>query len=222
MYTTGQTQVTFTSPTKLFTPGVIALIILLIVGILLSSFARDFTKGFVALSAQNVLRGRIWQLVTYPFVSGSPTNLVFSSLMVLFVGSAIERQWKTTSFLMLWLVISVGCGLLWIVINLLTKNNFVGMGASGCTYGLITTMGLLFRGRKFFIFFATIDSLYLVLIFIAIGILMNIATPINLIWISGALVAYVYIKLRWRMASKKHTGTSSVNQKSSGSFVEID
>jgi len=222
MYGTGQTRITFPSPTKLFTPGVTALIVLMIAGMLLSTFAPGFTSGFLALTAQNVIRGRIWQLVTYPFVSGSPMNLVFSGLMVLFVGSTIEREWRTTSFLLLWLVISVGCGLLWVIVNLLTGNNFVGMGASACTYGLLATIGLLFRGRRFFMFFATVESRHLVLILIAIGILMNIRSPINLVWISGALVAYVYIKLQWRMAPQSHGSVPSVGQRRSGNFVDVD
>ena len=222
MYATQQTQISFPSPTKLFAPGVITILVLLIAGILLSTFAPGFTTGFLALSARNVVHGRIWQLVTYPFVSNSPMNLVFSGLMVLFVGSAIEREWKTASFLVLWMVISAACGLLWVIVNLLTGNNFIGMGASACTYGLITTMGLLFRGRRFFMFFATVESRHLVLILIAIGILMNIATPINLVWISGALVAYLYIKLRWSMASKSRRSIPSVEQKRSNGFVDID
>ena len=222
MYTTQQTQMAFPSPTKLFKPGVITILVLLIAGILLSTFAPSFTTGFLAVSARNVLHGRIWQLVTYPFVSGSPINLIFSGLMVLFVGSTIEREWKTASFLLLWAVISVVCGLLWVIVNLVTGNNFIGMGASACTYGLIATMGLLFRGRRFFMFFATVDSRYLVLILIAIGILMNIATPINLVWISGALVAYGYIKLRWSMASKSGRDAPSVERKRAKGFVDVD
>jgi membrane associated rhomboid family serine protease len=222
MYTTGQTQMTFPSPTKLFTPGVTAIIILLIAGMLLSLFAGDFIINFFALSSQNVLHGRIWQLVTYPFASGSPINVIFSCLIILFAGSAVEREWRTASFVLLWLVTSVGCGLLWIIVNLLTGNNFIGIGASGCTYGLIATMGLLFRGRRFFMFFVTVDSRYLVLILIAIGILTNIATPINLVWISGALVAYAYIKLRWRMASQSQGSVPPVKQRRTGDFVDID
>ncbi|MCK4825382.1 hypothetical protein KA005_57070, partial [bacterium] len=87
---------------------------------------------------------------------------------------------------------------------------------------LIATMGLLFRGRRFFMFFATIEARYLVLILIAIGILMNIATPINLVWISGALVAYVYIKLRWRMASQSQRDIPSAEQRRHGDFVDVD
>jgi len=222
MYNNQQTQMSFPSPTKLFTPGVITILILLIAGILLSTFASDFTIDFLALSASNVLHGRIWQLVTYPFVSCSPVNLIFSGLMVLFIGSAIEREWKTASFLLLWLVISAGCGLLWVLVNLVTGNNFIGMGASACTYGLIATMGLLFRGRRFFMLFATVEAKYMVLILIAIGILMNITTPINLVWISGALVAYGYIKLRWSMDSKNRRNISSVEHSRSSGFVDID
>ena len=222
MYQTEQVQISFPSPTKLFTPGVITILVLLIAGILLSIFASAFTTGFLAVTAHNVLHGRIWQLVTYPFASDSPMNLIFSSLMVLFVGSAIEREWRTASFLLLWLIISAVCGLLWVIVNLITGNNFIGMGAAACTYGLITTMGLLFHGRRFFMFFVAVESRYLVLILIAIVVLINVATPINLVWISGALVAYIYIKLRWSMASKGRRSIPSVEQRRSNGFVDID
>jgi membrane associated rhomboid family serine protease len=221
MYTE-QTQMAFPSPTKLFTPGVITILVLLSVGVLLSTFASAFTTDFLAVNAHNVLRGRVWQLVTYPFVSNSPINLVFSGLIILFVGSTIERGWKTASFLSLWLIISAACGLLWVIVNLVTGHNFIGMEASACTYGLITTMGLLFRGRRFFMFFMTVKSQYLVLILIAMGILTNIATPMNLIWVSGALVAYAYIKLRWSMVSKSSRSIPSVEQRRSDGFVDID
>ncbi len=222
MYTTEQTQMTFPSPIRFFTPGVITILALLIAGILLSLLFSGFTASFLALSARDVLHGKIWQLVTYPFVNDSPINLLFSGSIILFVGSTIEHEWKTASFLLLWIVISAVCGLLWVIVNLLTGNNFIGMGLSSCTYGLITTMGLLFRGRRFFVFFTTVESRYLVLILIAIGILVNLATPINLVWISGALVAYFYIKLRRSMVSKSSRGFSSAEQIRSNGFVDVD
>jgi membrane associated rhomboid family serine protease len=222
METTGKMQLTFPSPAKLFRPGVTAIIVLLAAGILLSTFSRDFMMSFLAISAQNVLRGKIWQLVTYPFASDSAVNLVFSGLMVLFVGSVIEQEWRTASFLLLWLVTSVGCGLLWVVVNLFTGNNFAGMGASGCTYGLIATMGLLFRGRRFFMFFIAVPSQYIVLILIVIGVITNLAQPINLVWISGALIAYLYVKLRWYLASQNRGSRQPAAQKLHRNFVDID
>lgn len=222
METTGQMQSAFPSPAKLFRPGVTTIIVLLVAGILLSTFSRDFMMSFLAISAQNVLRGKIWQLVTYPFASDSAVNLVFSGLMVLFVGSVIEQEWRTASFLLLWLVTSMGCGLLWVVVNLFTGNNFAGMGASGCTYGLIATMGLLFRGRRFFMFFIAVPSQYIVLILIVIGVITNLAQPINLVWISGALIAYLYVKLRWYLASQNRGSRQPAEQRPYRSFVDID
>lgn len=222
METTGQMQSTFPSPAKLFRPGVTTIIVLLAAGILLSTFSRDFMMSFLAISAQNVLRGKIWQLVTYPFASDSAVNLIFSGLMVLFVGSVIEQEWRTASFLLLWLVTSMGCGLLWVVVNLFTGNNFAGMGASGCTYGLIATMGLLFRGRRFFMFFIAVPSQYIVLILIVIGVITNLAQPINLVWISGALIAYLYVKLRWYLASQNRGSRQPAVQKLHRNFVDID
>jgi membrane associated rhomboid family serine protease len=217
-----QTQIFSPSPTKIFTSGVIAILILLILGEVVFAVDHDFTLSFLVVSAHNIIKGRVWQLVTYPFISGMMLNLIFNGLMVLFVGSAIEREWRTASFLLLWIVISVVCGLIWVAVNLVTGNNFYGIGASGCTYGLIATMGLLFRDRLFFVFFATIKCQHLVLILIAIGILMNISTPINLIWVLGAPVAYVYVKLRWSMVDKCRRSAPSAEQGSSRGFVDID
>ena len=223
MYVTGQaqTRIVFPSPAKLFTPGVTTILILLIVGILLSTFAHSFTIDILALNPQSVLHGKIWQLVTYPFVNCSPMGLIFSGLMMLMLGSAIERQWRTASFLLLWLIISSVCGLLWVIVNLLTRNNFIGMGASGCTYGLIATIGLLYRDRRFFMF-VSVDARTMVLILLVIGVLVNIAMPINMIWLLGALVAYVYIKLSWAMAAKSSGHVSSKQQRRATGFIDID
>ena len=222
MYDNQQIQMAFPSPAKLFTPGVITILILLLAGLLFSIFAPGFTTAFLALTPSSVLHGRIWQLVTYPFISGSPINLIFTGLMVLFVGSCIEREWKTSSFLLLWLVISAVTGLLWVIVNFITGNNFVGIGASACSYGLIAAMGLLFRGRRFFVFFAAVEARILVLILIGAGILMNITAPMNLIWMTGALVSYGYIKLLWRMGRESSRDVSSVTRQRASGFVDID
>jgi len=217
-----QVQMVMPSPTKLFTQGVTLIIVLSIAGFLLSTFAGDLAINFFALNPQNVLHGRIWQLVTYPFIHVFPMNLIFDSLMILFLGSAIERGWRTGSFLLLWVVVSVCCGLIWIVVSLLSGRNLVGMGAAGCAYGIIGTLGLLFRGQKFFVFFGVIEGQYLAMILLAIGVILGITAPINLIWVSGAAVAYLYIKLCWRTAEVKRSGTVSTVRKKLGSFVDID
>ena len=222
MYTTGQTQMILPSPTKLFTPAITTIIVLMIAGFALIHHASGFTLDYLVLIARNVLRGRVWQLITYSFINGCPWNLVFNGLVVLFMGSAIEREWGTKSFILLWLVVAVVCGVIWMMISLVAGRNFAGVGTEACVYGIISTFGILYRGTRFWFFFFTVEAQYLALIFIGIGIVLSIAQPISLVWVLGALVAYVYIKLRWRMASQSQRSIPSVEQRRSSDFVDVD
>jgi membrane associated rhomboid family serine protease len=217
-----QMQAGLPSPRKLFTPGVTGILILSLAGFLVFVLNRDFAVSVLGLSASGVLRGRVWQLVTYPFVYSSPMNLVFSGLVVLFVGSAIEREWRTASFVWLWLVVSVSCGVLWVVVGLLVNAGAVGMGATACSYGFISTMGLLYRGRRFFVFFASVEAQHLAVGLVIIGIILNIMTPIALVWIAGAPVAYVYVKMRWSHGIREAARPISRQTGGGGRFVDLD
>ncbi|MFA7485338.1 MAG: rhomboid family intramembrane serine protease, partial [Phycisphaerae bacterium] len=94
------------SPTKIFTPGVVVLLVLLVIGFIFTNYLPVFSFDNLAISGQGLIKGKIWQLATYPFVNGCSLNLVFSCFTILFIGSDVERQWRTKSFLMLWLVVS--------------------------------------------------------------------------------------------------------------------
>ncbi len=216
-----QPNTTLASPTKLFSPGVIILLLMCLSGFVITIMAPDFSTGILAISGQGLMRGRVWQLITYPFINPMQVNLIFSGFMILFIGSAIEREWRTASFLLLWTIVSVVCGLLWVLITAVFGDNYVGMGAGACTYGLLATFGLLNRGKRLNVFFATMEAQYLVLILIGVGVILNITRPIGLIWVSGALVAYIYVKLRWRLAEQTspHSKASSASKER---FIDID
>jgi membrane associated rhomboid family serine protease len=209
------------SPQKLFTPGVTVLISLLVAGFLGLALARQAVGTALALSPYGVLHGKIWQLLTYPFLN-DPVSLICNGMIVLFVGSAIEREWRTASFLLLWLVVTVTCGLLWILLNLLAGYSMAGAGANVAGYGLIATFGLLFRGQRFFAFFGTIEAQHIAIGLIAIGVILSLPMPITLVWVAGALVAYVYVKARWRLQAKPTVRSGLQRSGGKGQFVDID
>lgn len=217
-----QMQVALPPPRKLFTPGVTGVLVASVVGFLVHAFAPGFAADILGVSADGVVSGRLWQMVTYAFVHDSVMMLVFNGMMILFIGSIIEREWRTASFLTLWVVVSIVCGLLWAGVTLVTGSNAVGFGATACCYGFISTLGLLRRGTRFFMFFGTVEAQHLALILIAIGIIMNIMTPMTLVWIAGALVAYLYVKAVWSRAGKKPARVRSRDTASRGNFVDID
>ncbi len=209
------------SPQKLFTPGVVVLISLLVAGFLGLSLAREAVGIALALSPYGVLHGKIWQLLTYPFLN-DPIGLIGNGMIILFLGSAIEREWRTASFLLLWLTVTVTCALLWIVLNLLMGYSLAGMGAGVGGYGLIATFGLLFRGQRFFALFGTIEAQHIAIGLIAIGVILSLPMPITLVWVAGALVAYVYVKARWSLQARPTVRPGLQRSGGKGQFVDID
>jgi membrane associated rhomboid family serine protease len=184
------------------------------------SYVPEFTISYLALSVGGLSQGRIWQLVTYPFIDSCSTTLVFNGLLVLFIGSSIEREWRTGAFILLWLIVSVVCGLIWVAVSALLGRNFVGMGSASCAYGLIAVLGLLYRKKRFLTLFWAVEAQYIALGLVVIGIVLGIQQPITWIWVSGALVAYLYVKIRWRAASSGRNAPTG--RYTPGSFVDID
>lgn len=216
------TQFTFPSLSRIFTPAITAILVLSVTGLLLFHLAPQFAVGTLGLSADGILHGRIWQLLTYPFLHASLTNLIFNGLVILFVGSAIERHWRAASLLGLWLVVSVSCGILWVLVGLATGGNVVATGAAACGYGFIATMGLLYRGTCVSVFFATVEAQHLALGLIVVSVLLNLMNPLMLIWIAGAPVAYLYVKSKWRHHHGRSARLGSSGQGSRTRMVEID
>ncbi len=214
-------RIVFPTPDKLLTRGVVIVLSLMVAGYIGLVLAQDAVLGALALNPRAVLHGRVWQLVTYPFVNG-PSSLIWNGLVILFVGSAIEREWRTASFLWLWFTVSVSCALLWVLISLVAGRSMVGFGAGACAYGIIGTMGVLFRGRRYFVFLGTLEAQHIALGLIVIGILLGLSNPMTLIWVAGALVACVYVKVRWNLGARAAMRPASRRSGGKGQFVDID
>jgi membrane associated rhomboid family serine protease len=210
------------SAAKIFTPAVTAIIVLMIIGFALVHHAQEFTLGYLTLNPQTFLPVRLWQLITYSFINLCPWSLIFNGFVVLFIGSAIEREWRTRSFVVLWLVVSTICGAVWLAVNLAGGWNYIGTGTGACVYGLIATFGLVLRRQRFLALFWSVEAQHLALILIGIGLVVGIAEPITWIWVGGAAVAYFYVKLRWRLASDTGRGGGGGAGFRPGSFVDID
>jgi membrane associated rhomboid family serine protease len=217
-----QVQFNAPSPSKIFTPAVTVILVVMVGSFLFSALVNSSIINLLGLSRAGLKSMMVWQLATYSIVTNNPMQLVFNGLAVLFLGSTIERQWRTLSFVILWLVVSVTCGIIWILVNYmfgLDPNN-IAVGATPCVYGMLGTFGLLFRGRRFFMMFATIEAKYLVYIMIAIGILMAVMRPLNLVWILGAPVAYLYTKMMWKMRGRM--AASEIQNTEKSRFVDLD
>jgi membrane associated rhomboid family serine protease len=208
------------SPSKLFTPAVTVIMVLIIICYTLSYYAQVFTVQYLCLSSEGLFSGKIWQLVTYPFVNGCIWNFLVALSIVLFMGSNVEREWRTRSFVILWITVSVICGLIWLLVTAIFRQNILGFGTNACVFGLIATFGLLLRKTKFIAFFWPVEAQFIAWLLLGIGFLMGITMPIMWTWLSGALVAYLYIKISWKMSNRQTSRPVSDSQNSR--FLDLD
>lgn len=216
-----QVQFQMPSPSKLFTPAVTVLLVLMVIGYTLVHYATDFTLRYIAVSKTAIFSGKIWQLITYSFVNGCVLNFVFNLFIVLFIGSMVERVWRTRGFLFLVSTTCVACGLVWILISLILNKELIGIGTESISYGLIAAFGILFRKQRFWFFFFITEAQTIALIMIGIGVVINIPNPVSWIWILGALISYLYIKARWSYLAREKSPVPTSEIRNDG-FVDID
>jgi membrane associated rhomboid family serine protease len=212
-------EIAIPSPRKLFTPAVTVILILMVIGYALTNYAKSFMADYLALSIAGVFSGKIWQLATYPFVECSGLMLIFNIFLVLFVGSNVEREWRTVGIISLWLIISMICGIIWVLVCRLIDMNYLGSGASACGFGLIAVFGLLYRRKRFLAWFWALEAQHVSWGLIVIGSILSIPQPITWIWLTGAPAAYLYYKLRLRA---RPAGTAPTVQTRPPGFVDID
>jgi len=121
-------------------------------------------------------RGWIWQPVTYMFVHGSLTHILFNMLGVWMFGVELERLWGTRAFLRYYAVSGLGAAattLGWSLLPTAVASQIyeaVTFGASGALYGLLAAFAMHYPHRPILMFFLfPIPAKYFVLIIGAIA-----------------------------------------------------
>ncbi len=69
------------------------------------------------LTRQGVLDGEVWRLVSYPFLTSGPLSLLFTVLIVYYIGMPLELMWGTARFLALFLVSVLGGAAAGVLLN---------------------------------------------------------------------------------------------------------
>ncbi len=101
-------------------PGTMGLMIALVAVSVLSvlSVGGGRLGGELALYAPLVLRGHLWSLLTYGFLETNPVNILFSLIGLYFIGSAMEQRWGTRRLVTYYLVMTMLCGAVAVLLSL--------------------------------------------------------------------------------------------------------
>mgnify|MGYP003514149003 FL=1 len=101
-----------------------------------------------------------WQLLTYAFMHGSFSHMLFNMIALYMFGAALEHTRGNKRFLTYYLVCVVGAGLLQLLVGWWTMSNggnaYPTVGASGGVFGLLLAYGMLFPNHRLMLLFPPI------------------------------------------------------------------
>ena len=208
--------------------------VFLVMSVLPYQAERGLTETLGLIPAR-VLHLWVWQLVTYMFLHGGLSHILFNMLALWMFGAELERTWGTRYFLKFYFVTGAGAGLLTVFFSLLPFGfaqqlyGSVVIGASGAIYGLLLAYALYFPDRPIYLYLVVpIPAKIFVMIMGAIAFYSSLSQAggvANATHLGGLAVGYFYLKgtrihpvseakyryLKWKMARARrkfdvHTG----------------
>ncbi len=97
-----------------------------------------------------------WQLLTYGFLHGSFSHLLFNMLALFMFGAPLEQTWGEKRFLIYYLVCVAGAGVCQLLVGTMIVDPAPVLGASGGVFGLLLAFGMLFPNQRVMLLFPPI------------------------------------------------------------------
>ena len=98
-----------------------------------------------------------WQLITYAFMHGGFTHILFNMFALYMFGGTIERTFGTRNFIVYYFVCAIVAALAQlVVVQWFTHGFYPTIGASGAIFGLLLAFGLLYPHEKMMLIFLPI------------------------------------------------------------------
>lgn len=105
-----------------------------------------------------------WQLITYGFLHGGFSHILFNMFALWMFGVQIENAWGSRRFAIFYFVCVIGAGLVQLVFASLTGGVYPTVGASGGVYGILLAFGMMFPDQPIYLYFIfPIKAKYLVI-----------------------------------------------------------
>jgi membrane associated rhomboid family serine protease len=165
-------------------------------------FIGTFLSNNFTLFPMGTSRFEWHQLITYMFLHGSISHLLFNLIALWMFGAAIENLWGTARFTIFYFATGAGAALF----HMLFSSSPV-IGASGAVYGILLAFGMTFPNRIIMLLFPPIPikAKYLVVIYGVIELFSGISGSesgvAHFAHLGGMLFGFVLIRL-WRTGSR--------------------
>jgi len=161
-------------------------------------------NNMLAMMPQAVVKkGTIWSFVTYMFMHGGLTHILFNMFGLFIFGIHVERQMGSREFLLFYLVTGALAGILSFIIYALSGSMLVNLvGASGALYAVMLAYAVMYPSSIIYIWgiiplrapVMVLGYTILSLLFIVTGGGGNVAHATHL---AGFVFAWLYFMIRF-------------------------
>jgi membrane associated rhomboid family serine protease len=191
------------------TPGVRLLLGLMVVlslvelvGILTSTFTL---VPQLALNGPAFWHGQVWQVLTYPLLPASLVAFVINGLVIVWLGGALERRWFRREFWAYCVVVTVGAGLVKVLIQPAAASTLVG--SMPLVLGLLVAWMRCCRTGSFSLR-SVLDSPIQGVACLLAGAsffisVMNAGFANAVVMLAGGLIGWCYVSIRRRSADSR-------------------
>ncbi|MDR0527984.1 MAG: rhomboid family intramembrane serine protease [Spirochaetaceae bacterium] len=185
-----------------------AALILICINVLVFIMQYIFNTYYIyklfALNPLQVIYGKMfWQFITYMFVHGSISHILFNMLALFLFGTALERYIGSKEFVLYYMITGIFAGLISFCIYVLSGTNPFLMGASGALFAVQLAYAAYFPNS--YIYFWGILPLrapVMVIVFTAIELFSGIFGAVDGIshttHLFGFLAGVMYFFIRWQ------------------------
>lgn len=167
------------------------------------SYLSPYVGAYLGLTPVYVLRANAWwQPVTYMFVHGGFSHILFNMLTLFLFGIQLEQRMGSSEFLIFYFFSGVGAGLLTLAVNWFTGIGMIRVvGASGSIFGLLLAFAAFFPDSTMLLFgIVPMRTPVAVLVFVGLEIFFqftNLQSGVaHLTHLAGAGFAALYLSVR--------------------------
>jgi membrane associated rhomboid family serine protease len=168
----------------------------------ISAGATELFVSHLLLEPAAIVRGEIWQPVTYAFLNLDILTTLFAMLTLWFIGSLLEGAYGSRWLYELFFTSSIGGAILASAISFThvfgLRPDLIGLGTWAADFGMLVAIGLLVGDAEFRLWFVLpIKAKYLVSIYIllAVAVLLKDRNAFGaLLQLSGGLFGFLYVK----------------------------
>jgi membrane associated rhomboid family serine protease len=196
------------------TPAIKILIALNVGAFLLQQIVGELSIALGLQPAAVFGQMHVWTPVTYMFLHGGISHILFNMLSLWMFGVELERMWGTAFFARYYLVCGVGAAVTTMLLSFLPGEigqqlyYSLTIGASGAIYGVLLAYAMYFPDRRIlFYFLFPIPAKYFVMIIGAISFLSAVGSSgdgvAHVTHLGGLLAGFLYLRgRRLRLAAE--------------------